>query len=767
MKNQFSFYCAVASCIGVTAVFYHSAIFILLIILFLLYLSIHFSIKQTFTLCLILLFFFSHTFFYDKKNTSELTGMETKLAVEFETPPKVDGNRLKGLGILSSKEKVWISYTIQSEKEAQSIRETIFVGHTFMISGKLLEPSRATVENGFDFKRYLHFNKAHWMMNAKQIQQNTATRKNLLLLLRQLRERELKKIEAKYPKLAGAFTEALVFGDQGELPDKTYEKFKKLGIVHILALSGMQAGLVASFLFYCFIRWGMKRSSAYAAVACLLPLYAVLTGFTPSIVRACAMGSLFMFSQCFGLNLSAYTSITVVFLGFLLLDPYQVFQAGFQLTFLLAYGLLLSATIIRKASISKIYSLLVITGICQMVSLPITIYHFYEIPILGFISNLIYVPLFSFLLFPATFLVYLLTSIDFLSTAGLSALNVIFSALEWSTELLVRIPFSALNFGKPSILISILLCACIIRFFILWENMNRKRIFITFAVFLFILMVQYHHGYFSNKGEITFLDVGQGDSTCIILPHNMGTYIMDSGGAPNFGKESWAQPADEYDPGKDIIVPYLKSKGIRKIDKLILTHADQDHIGGAQALVQSFKIGEVLIPFKQRKSFLDTDIIKEAVKKNIPIKEVSSGFGWEMEEYSFTVVSPLREVEEKNDSSIVLKGRIGKLDWLITGDLGMEGEQELINQNSNLHADILKIGHHGSRHSSSGAFLDYVKPDIAIISAGKNNRYGHPHPEVIEYLRQRDISIFRTDKQGSIKYQFFHKKNGTLSTYLP
>lgn len=766
MSNRFLFYSAVIAISGITAPIYLSKTFLLLLVFVFLFILNKFPIKQSILLYMIFSIFCVHSFFWDRSNTSQLTGAETKLLIHFTSYPEINGDRVSGLAELSDNEKIWITYRINNEEEANELKNTILTGKSFRVNGNLTKPTRATVENGFDFQSYLRFNRAHWILEIENKEDISKESHNLFVKLAQLREREIKRIDRLYSGTAGSFTKALIFGEQSGISEDMYNQFKKLGIVHILALSGMQVALVAAILFYGFLRIGFTRRQTFLLLACLLPFYAVITGLSASIVRACMMASIFMFGQFIGLRLTAFKTITICLMVYLLINPYQIFHIGFQLSFLLTYGLILSTKILQKSPHSPVFSLFVMTAICQIISTPIIIYHFYEISLISFISNLLYVPLFTYLLFPVTIGVYLLIILDVLVEPGLVMLNFIYSLLEKSTELMSALPVSTLIFGKPSKLVLVCIVVCFISILIGIE-IRSKRLFNTCLITILMLFYQYNSQFFSGNGEITFIDVGQGDSTFIQLPGDNGTYLIDTGGATLFGKEEWAVHNSQFDPGKDTILPFLKSKGIKVIDKLILTHADQDHVGGARAIIEELKIGEILIPFEQREEFRETEVIKVAIDQKIPVKEVQAGMGWTAGDAKFTILSPVEKVEEKNESSIVIKARINQVDWLFVGDLGELGEDKLLQNKMNLRADILKVGHHGSRNSSQVDFIREVDPKIAVISSGRGNRFGHPHEEVIHLLDKENIIIYRTDLQGSIQYTYTNKKDGTISIQSP
>lgn len=758
------YHLAVTSALGVTASIYPHRYLIIFILLY--FLLVFFRLPFRYGAVLVLFFgvFSAYAVIVDKMNTSALGGNETSLSLKFSGMPSRDGDRLSGFAQLESGERVWITYTIKSRDEARFLDKSILTGRSFIASGGLIIPSNPTVENGFDFKTYLRYKRAHYIFEIDKMSKLNEERGGLVTKLSRIREREIKRIRHFYPEPAGSFTEALVFGEQANLPQELYEQFQKLGIVHILALSGAQVGLVAVFFFYMCLRLGLTRSRAAMLVASVLPLYAIMTGLSPSIIRASSMAAFFFLMQAFGIRLAGDKILTICFILYLIHDPYQLFQAGFQLSFSLTYALILSSSLFQEKN--PFMLMFSITAICQAVSLPIVIHHFYEVSLIGFFSNLIFVPLFSFLLFPATVLVYGMVLADFMKTPAMWLLDLFYRLLEDAASFLSDVPFAVLLFGKPSLITSIIIFLSLLVFLAHWEQ--RSRWVWPSGLLLFgVLFLQYNLPQLSGEGEVTFVDIGQGDATLIKLPYDEGVYLIDAGGAMVFEREKWARRAEEYDPGKEILVPFLKSKGIKHIDKFIVTHADQDHIGGGMAVLQSFPVQELVIPFEQRENFKQLPAIEWAVQQGLPIKEVQAGMGWKAEGAVFRVLHPSGKEEEKNESSIVIKASIAGLEWLFVGDLGHSGEETLMSQEESIDADILKVGHHGSKNSSKVEFVRAVSPLSAVISAGRNNRFGHPHPEVIDILTASEAKIYRTDLQGSVSYQFFIGENGTLLTYPP
>lgn len=220
----------------------------------------------------------------------------------------------------------------------------------------------------------------------------------------------------------------------------------------------------------------------------------------------------------------------------------------------------------------------------------------------------------------------------------------------------------------------------------------------------------------------------------------------------SFEEEEWKKRKEEYDVTKEVVLPALKARGIRKITKLILTHGDMDHIGGAQTVLANIPIGELLYPKGKLAGPLETEVLNQAAKLGIPISVAVRGQSWKVGEHVFKVISPYGDESESNARSVVLWGKVSGVSFLFTGDLEEEGEARILKDRGAVGADVLKAGHHGSQTSSTAPFIERASPEYAIISAGKNNRYGHPHGDVLNRLKERGAAILRTDQLGDIEF---------------
>lgn len=312
-----------------------------------------------------------------------------------------------------------------------------------------------------------------------------------------------------------------------------------------------------------------------------------------------------------------------------------------------------------------------------------------------------------------------------------------------------NLPYQMWTPGKPS-KVMMLFCYSSVLATLYYADMKKWRIAILVLLLpAIILQLQLY----TNKNVlITFINVGQGDCILIELPFRRGVYLIDAGGLLRFEQEAWKERDDLYEVGRQIVVPYLKGKGISKIDTFILTHADADHVEGAEEIVREVTIKEVHVTPNSLDKAVMTDFLQEAAKKKILIREQLAGHSWQVGHTTFRYIWPYDTDYEGNNDSLVLVMESGHFKALFTGDLEKEGEGALIqNAYENLKdVTLLKAGHHGSKTSSTEEFIDVTNPQLTIFMAGKNNRYNHPHTEVVERFNERGLPHLTTGEVGTI-----------------
>ena len=771
MKGK-GIYFSVSVLLGVFCALLDVMIFFMLFLLYVYLLSKFksFSKKQISLIIFMFFLFWMVGIIANGRNVSILTGNENEFNFIFQEW-KINGDQLQiTVKDEKSNEKLLLQYDIKSESEKNQLETRMKFGSNCTVSGKLTTPSTASNPNAFDYQRYLATKGIYWIITTDHNPMNSCSAPTFsyLSFIGNLRQTGIKYLLHHFPEPLASLSAALIFGERTEMSPQLVTSYQKIGIVHLLAISGLQVSFFTGLLFFIGIRIGVIRETMLNILIIFLPFYAILTGASPSIVRAVLMMLLIFISLRLTKErfqpLDAWSGALILSLAY---SPFLIYDVGFQLSFTATLSLLLSTMLLAnfKHPASQI---LMTTVIASIATLPILLFYFYEFASISLLANFIFVPFFSIFLSPITFFIFILHPI-----LG-SLLNPVISFINWTIvfankiiEWFSGLPFLMITPGRPAL---ILLCVYIILVFFTFFKMEKAAGKINVATFCLLLplLLQFGMNTWSPTGEITFIDVGQGDAVLIVLPFHQGTYLLDTGGMVPFATENWQQKSREFEIGKDIVVPFLKSKGITRINKLILSHGDYDHIGGAQTILNELKVEEIVLPQGAEQSKLEKGICQIAKSKGIITTYVSEGSHWKSGENEFQVLSPPSQgiKLDKNNASIVIYARIGGLTWLFTGDMEKEREVSLAENYSFLDIEVLKVGHHGSKTSTSEELLEEFTPEMAIISVGEKNRYGHPHQEVIKRLEQKHIQILRTDQQGAISY-FFRGRNGTFSTWTP
>ncbi|MEI4619122.1 DNA internalization-related competence protein ComEC/Rec2 [Bacillus cereus] len=683
-----------------------------------------------------------------------------------QTTPLINGDRLSFQIKVSNQDTLQLMYKIQSAEQKEQLRK-LHAGMTCGFQGEMKVPSEARNFHGFDYRDYLHKQKIHFLFEAKEISNCTQNSLTFIQWVFLLRQNAVSKVVEMFPGQSGAFMNALLFGDRQLMAFEVEERYQQLGLIHLLAISGSHIVLLMAIGYFILLRIGITREMTTICLVVCIPLYMFLAGASPSVIRASVTGVMVLLALMHSIRISSVDVLSMTAILMLVYDPYMVFDIGFQFSFVGSFALLLSANRLLHRDNGLIQNTIYLSVISQLASIPILLYHFGYFSPYSIFLNLIYVPFLSFIVLPCSIAIFLFMLFVPLVSIGLAhGLSV---CLMFSNEILQyceNLPFLRLTFGQTPVFLVVLYSFSIIGIFVVWEKTIKKCILsIAAGFFLFICISHYISPYFRASGSVTFIDVGQGDAILIRLPYDKGIYLIDTGGTISVKKEVWQKKKHEFSVGHDILIPFLQKEGIRKIDKLIVTHGDADHMGAAKELLSTIVVEEIVFGKKREDTVLEKELRQIAKQKNIRVNIVEEGDRWQVDEALFTVLSPKGEENRDNDSSIVLWAKLGGFTWLFTGDLEEKGEQRIIKQYPELRADILKVGHHGSKTSSSAAFLHLIQPQKAIISAGERNRYGHPHQQVLERLLELDIEIWRTDKQGGVFY-VFEGERGTFRSKL-
>lgn len=620
-----------------------------------------------------------------------------------------------------------------------------------------------------------------------------------------LRASALEKLEQLYSgrPYENGMMQALLLGETSKLEKVWTEDFRQTGTFHALVISGTQVAALAAFFLFLLRLCFLPQTIALALTAAASWLYALVAGWQAPVIRSAAGLTLFLIGSYFYRQRRILNLLAAVALAFLIVDPQQLFEPSFQLSFL-AVGLLgaLAAPLIERTSgpLSRglvslqeierdrrmpprvaqfrvemrllaetiqvwtrwpawlcrlllvaparigfyIFELALTSAAVQAgLALPMAIY-FHRVSLSGLTANAIIIPAMG-LAVPVGFVaIFTGWSLPARAAALLLAISkwTVHTHAAWEPNW--RIP-------GPPVWLALALAVSLIA--LAWAQRGSRWWRIgSAAAFFALLAVLVWHPFAPRVApgllEITAIDVGQGDSILVAFPDGK-LMMVDGGGIASFGRRS----PPRLDIGEDVISPYLWSRSIRRLDVVALSHAHQDHIGGLGAILRNFQVKELWTGATPASPAWDR-LRDEATLAGVKIIPMHRGDPFDFGGIRVQALAPGAGYspgpEPRNNDSLALRLTYGRRSALLTGDIERQVEAELLSENLVERADVLKLAHHGSRTSSTPAMLDAVHPAFAIVSAGFENSYGHPHPDVLARLRARGIGVLRTDALGLV-----------------
>ncbi|GAB3050678.1 DNA internalization-related competence protein ComEC/Rec2 [Virgibacillus ainsalahensis] len=639
------------------------------------------------------------------------------------------------------------------------IPSDIKYGAACKIIGKMEMPPEGRNPGQFDYGNYLLTQGISYQLVVQSLDEIQCEGSTFLHRIFKLRTDLMANVNKNVSQYTSAWLIALVLGEDSQISEDTIELFQKWSLSHILAISGLHIGLIVALIYFLLIKLNLlTKEKAQLVMLVFLPVYALIAGGEPSVLRASAMVLIFIIINKVKLKFSVTDVLSISFLILILLDEYIVYHVGFQLSFLVTLALILSRKWITETD-SSFFQILQIGFVSQMMILPLLFAYFSLFQPLSIILNWLIVPYFSLFVIPLMFILLLLTPLPSYFT---SVFDTIFVLL--NKEVIGFIEFVDAHADFPWIMGPLPLLFVLvyyILFFALMKNLqpgNLKHAF-QYGIGIVILIICIAiKPYFSPSGTVTMLDIGQGDAFIIELPYREGVILIDAGSTFSF--EDMKPTENVY---KQMIKPYLYSRGISKIDAVFLTHEDIDHNGSLSYIIEEIDVEKVIL---SKFYELTNETAQSWESNDIEVSQVTRDDTIRIGEQLFHVLAPYKNNLSPNENSLVLYTELGGKNWLFTGDIGINEEKELSRTYPYLQTDVLKVAHHGSNTSTDEDFISHINPEYALISVGENNSFGHPTAQVLEILDKEEVIILRTDEHGAVQYRFKYN-NGTFFKYLP
>jgi competence protein ComEC len=720
----------------------------------------------------------------------EATGREVVIVAGCVVePPAISGERERFILELDRDARAQVTlYT----KPGETLPHLVY-GQNIELEGKVRVPHNFGNPGAFDYARFLARQNIYWTVSGaaggvRILPGSCGNRFQKAIM--DLRQAALERIERLYPGDAyrSGMMQAILIGQSFQLQKVWTEEYRSTGTFHALVISGTHVAVLAGFFLFLLRICFVPESAALFLTVLAAWLYALVTGWQAPCVRSAAGLTLFMIGGYFFRERRVMNLLAAVALGFLILDPDQLFDASFQLTFL-AVGFLaafaapaIAATsgplasalwdlqdtgrdlhLIRRAAQFRIemrllaktlgatapitvtarilffvYEIVLTSAVVQLgLALPMVVY-FHRVGFSGLSANAFVVPLMG-LVVPVGF-VAIATNWTWLANVA--------GAMLWLSQKVVwfhashepdwRIP-------SPPIWLGIAMAAALI------AAAAWKTRWLAAAIAILLALLLWHPfapAVRPGELELTTIDVGQGDSLFVAFPDGR-RMLMDGGGIPTFGRIARSQ----LDIGEDVVAPYLWERGIRSLDVIAISHAHDDHVGGVPALIAAFHPREIWTGATPDSPEWEK-VRKRALLSGAKIVPMQAGQRFPFGGAEIDVLAPLPDYlpvdSPKNNDSLVLRLHYRERSFLLSGDVERPVERQMFETGELQPTDVLKVAHHGSRTSTTPEFLGTVQPAFAIISAGLDNSYGHPHPTVVERLEARHTAILRTDRDGLI-----------------
>jgi len=556
-------------------------------------------------------------------------------------------------------------------------------------------------------------------------------------------------IGAHLPETSAALLAGLILGEKTGLPAETDEAFRRAGVYHILAVSGFNVALLASSVFFVLSALGVSRRTTAVAAGVALVGFALVVGGQASVLRATVMGLLLLTAMLLDRESQLMNALALAALVLLVWRPGDLWDPGFQLSFAATAGIIYLTPSITSWLAARGWPAWLATAVAvsvgaQAAVTPVMLAHFNQLSLVGIVANLVVVPVAAV----GTTLGMLALLVALASAA---AADVLFQAL-WLALLALRaavwaaaaVPAAMIHLPAPGWTAILSWCGLLVLMPVLdarrWTRVAAAGCLAAALALSIWPWVRPGDG----RLRVTFLDVGQGDAILVELPE--GPRLLVDGGPAG---------ARRLDVGERVLAPFLWNRPALRLDAVAVSHSDPDHSGGLRAVLTRFRVGELWENGRWGPGSEET--LRAAERSGACRRTLVAGQRMWLGSALVTVLNPdgTQSLDEpppkgENEESLVLR-----LDWrgfslLLTGDLGRPGEERVLASHAPVRALALKVGHHGSRFSSTDEFLAATRAAVAVISVGARNPFRHPTPEALGRLEAAGARVYRTDRDGAV-----------------
>lgn len=719
-------------------IYFESKLFLILLVLLVLRVLILKNFRLNLTILLILGVFLVRFQLLGQDNP--LSKIETATFAADEVV--VDGDILSG-ELHSSGKPFRFVYQLKNQQEQRRWQKI-----PAMVQGKItvdkIEPISGMRNQGeFDYRKYSAHQGIYRSLHITKI--NSLTSHHPTDIFENIKVLRIHLINylAALPKWLKIHAQSLLVGYTARSEKDFLKTLSVLGVIHLFSLSGLHVLILLTILRKTTSFLKIPVELVETILLFLLPCYGLLVGSKSGIWRAIVLAIVGIICKKFKLNLSRLDIFSLTMLICLLIYPYGVLEMGGQLSFLLSFAILY---LYRSVTWLMTFKML-------LVSLPLILFYTFQFNWLTLIVNLIFVPIFTFMILPITLVSALTVHWSFWQS-----INLIFEKFYQVLDQIANNQSFTFITGRIPIFVVVILIIEVL-FYVETREFWNKYLWRYMIILISCILLNR----FPLFGSVTLIDVGQGDSILITTPLVRKVFLIDVAGKLKFPKPLWARHETNNQVDNSTI-PLLKSQGVSQVDKIFLTHKDVDHVGNLETILTKFKVKEVDMGIG-----LENDPrLKQAIAQHpqVKFKNLRQGDAFTAGAIKWQVLWPKTRGIGENSDSLTLLAKIKNKKWLFTGDLDQPSEKKIL-EDYHFKIDYLKVGHHGSKTATSDQLLAEVKPKIGFISAGINNRYGHPNKETLERLENHHVKYLNTAEYGMISwYYYFFNNDEKITTFL-